>query len=225
LTSANAARAAAAFGLSRDLPVYAVGDATGEAARTAGFRHVESARGDVRALAALIRRRLSPADGAVLHLRGEVVAGRLAEDLRAAGFEVRKAIGYRARPVARLPEALARLLREDGAETTLKAIMIFSPRTAETFVTLVERNKLADRCTCLEAACLSPAVAERLRGLDLHGVRTAPTPDRAGMLAALDAAVAAAQAELSGGEDQSEQNHRRRPRSPGGRDGEPDGST
>jgi uroporphyrinogen-III synthase len=60
-TSANGVRAFALRSPRRDLPVYAVGPATAAAAREIGCATVESAGGDVRALAALVVTRLDPA--------------------------------------------------------------------------------------------------------------------------------------------------------------------
>ncbi|MGH6929838.1 MAG: uroporphyrinogen-III synthase, partial [Dongiaceae bacterium] len=65
-TSANGARSFAALAATRDLsgwrelPVFAVGDASAAAARDAGFSRVESAGGDVAALARLVIDRLDP---------------------------------------------------------------------------------------------------------------------------------------------------------------------
>lgn len=54
LTSRNGARALAEATEQRDAPIYAVGDATADAARELGFANVESASGDSAALAQLI---------------------------------------------------------------------------------------------------------------------------------------------------------------------------
>ena len=63
VTSANGARALAAATERRDLPVFAVGDATARAADEAGFRAIENAAGDVDALADLVKERLDPGAG------------------------------------------------------------------------------------------------------------------------------------------------------------------
>ena len=65
-TSANGARAAAAATADRDLPVFAVGDATAHEAQSLGWTRVESAGGNVEDLARLVARRLKPEDGALL---------------------------------------------------------------------------------------------------------------------------------------------------------------
>jgi len=55
-TSANGVEAFARLSAARDLPVFAVGEATARAARSMGFAEPVSADGDVEALAALIAR-------------------------------------------------------------------------------------------------------------------------------------------------------------------------
>src|SRR5262245_66205847 len=75
LTSANGARALAQRTARRDLGVLAVGDATAATARALGFSAVESAGGNVDDLVQLVRTRLRPDGGVLLHAAGSVVAG------------------------------------------------------------------------------------------------------------------------------------------------------
>src|SRR5262249_45866543 len=93
-TSANGARAFATRRPERHLATFAVGDATAVALRAAGFTRVESAGGDVEDLARLVKARLDPTKGALLHIAGTAVAGDLAGVLRAAGFAVERAALY-----------------------------------------------------------------------------------------------------------------------------------
>ena len=128
LTSANGAEGAAAATERRDLRVFAVGDATARAARAAGFAEVESAGGDVASLVALVRARLAPGDGALVHARGADAAGDLAGDLAGSGFTLRRVTLYRAIPRKSLDSrVIAALLgRRIDAEgrLTLKARII-----------------------------------------------------------------------------------------------------
>ncbi|MGE5146680.1 MAG: uroporphyrinogen-III synthase, partial [Candidatus Eiseniibacteriota bacterium] len=134
-TSANGTRTFAGKSMVRDLPVFAVGDATARAARDAGFARVESAQGAVEDLADLVRRTLDPKAGALLHAAGADVAGDLQGALGAAGFTVRRAVLYRAATADDLPAAAAAALR-DGS---LTAVLFFSPRGAATFVRLAAK--------------------------------------------------------------------------------------
>lgn len=182
LTSANAARALAALTTARVLPVLAVGQATAEAARAAGFGAVTTAAGDVASLARLAVESLEPGAGPVFHAAGRDVAGNLAETLRKAGFEVRQEALYKAEAVASLPPSAQKAL-EGGR---LAGVLFFSPRTAAVFGTLVRQAGLIATLADLYALCLSPAVAGRLRRADWGGIRIAASPDQTSLLQLLD---------------------------------------
>jgi uroporphyrinogen-III synthase len=181
-TSANGARAFAAASARRDLSVFAVGDATAEAARRLGFGRVESAGGAVEALAALAAARLDPGGGDLLHAAGSVVAGDLAALLGPRGFRVRRAVLYAAEPAAAISPATAAALRE----RRIDAAFFFSPRTAARFVTLVRAVRLDETCGAVTAFSLSPAVARELAPIVWARVIVAATPDQAALLAAFD---------------------------------------
>ena len=101
-TSANGVRAFADKSPRRDLTVFAVGPATAEAAKTAGFGTIETADGDSSALAAKVAATLKPDDGPLLHVAGSVAAGDLAGDLRGRGYTVERVALYDAEPAAAL---------------------------------------------------------------------------------------------------------------------------
>ncbi len=185
-TSQNGVRAFAAAEARRDRPVLAVGRSTADAARAAGFDHVESADGDSAALARLAAARLSPPDGDLLHIAGKQVAGDLQGQLVQAGFTTRRAVLYEARAVDRLPDAAADAL----SGRKVAGALIFSPRTAEVFARLVAAAGLTDSLGGLTALCLSTAVAERL-GVGVWGaVRIADRPELPALLDLLDTADA-----------------------------------
>ncbi|WP_417476704.1 uroporphyrinogen-III synthase [Maricaulis sp.] len=134
-TSGNGVRAWGPRRPERDLPVYTVGDSTAADARKAGFRKVVSANGDVHDLAALIKRKVKPQNGSLVHVRGIHVAGDLAGELKADGYQVRDVIGYGAVAVDALREdAIAAILC--GAPV---AVLIHSARGAKTFLDLVRK--------------------------------------------------------------------------------------
>ena len=76
-TSANGVEAFTVRSPGRDLKVFAVGDATAQTAREAGFTDVVSAHGDVAALGALIAGAGLPEGAVVLHPGGRELAGDL----------------------------------------------------------------------------------------------------------------------------------------------------
>jgi uroporphyrinogen-III synthase len=177
LTSANAVAALADATQRRDAMVLAVGDATAGTARAAGFINVTSANGDARDLVRLVRQRSDPGRGALLYLRGVDVAGDLAAMLD--DFTVDEAVVYRARPVAALRHAAHEALeRADLA-------LLFSPRSAAGFVSLVRAAGLADKCRRIALVALSAAVAQAA-GLPWAGAYVAQHPSHQGMLGAVD---------------------------------------
>lgn len=180
-TSANGVRAFAAREARRGLPVYAVGDATARIALETGFGTVESASGDVDSLADLVRRRLDPADGALLHVAGTAVAGDLAGRVEAAGFRYRRVVLYRARKADRLSSGALRAICDGNVD----GIVLFSPRTAETFVALVAEARSTAACRNLTAYCLSDAVAAKAAAIGWDRIVVARRPDQMAMIEAV----------------------------------------
>ncbi len=159
------------------VPLFAVGPASAAAAREAGFAQVEQAGGDARSLARLLRRRL-PAGVRLLHPSGADQARDLGALLSGSRLRLDRRIVYRAETAKELPAAAAVALRD----AKLDGATFFSPRTARTFVRLVQDSGLATRTGTLFAFCLSPAVAAGLTGSAWREIRSAARPDRAGLL-------------------------------------------
>jgi uroporphyrinogen-III synthase len=181
LTSANAVPALSEE--VRRLPVFAVGAATAAAARRAGCAAVVSAAGAGEDLARLVLERCRPDGGALLHLSAEKVREGLAEDLAAAGFAVRRQAVYRAEPARALtPGTVAALHRGE-----IDAALLFSPRTARTFVALIGGHGLQASLGATAAICLSAAVAEPCRALVWRGIHTAARPELTAFLEVLEA--------------------------------------
>ena len=182
VTSANGARAFARADPRRDLTVYAVGAASAAAAGDLGFRAVVSADGNVDDLAALVRRRLEPGGGPLLHPAAAKPAGDLQGALAAAGFTVLRVVLYDAQPAKALSPESTRAINEGAID----AVTLFSPRTAAAFASLVEAAGLAPACKRIAGLCLSPAVAAEIAGLTWRRVAVAARPEQAALLAALD---------------------------------------
>jgi uroporphyrinogen-III synthase len=177
-TSANGARALAQACAARDVPLFAVGDATARAARQAGFARVESAGGDVDDLARLVRRRLRPGDGRLVHVAGSEMAGDLAAQLGAAGFAVERAVLYEARAAAALSAPTARLIAEGAIDLAL----FFSPRTAASFARLASEAGVADGLGATVAIAISAAADRPLAGLPFRDRLIADHPTQAALL-------------------------------------------
>lgn len=191
VSSANGARClGAALGPTRgrQIPVFTVGEASAAAARGAGFTRVEAAGGDVAALAALVKRRCEPTKGRLIHAAGSVVAGDLQGALSGLGFTIERVVLYDARPAQALPPETAMAL---GAGRCA-AILFFSPRTAETFVTLAKAAGFDAATPQLAAVCLSAAVAKVARTVRWRRVVIAARPEQSALVDSLRAYLAQA---------------------------------
>jgi uroporphyrinogen-III synthase len=180
-TSANGIRAFARRSKVRDLPVYAVGPQTAEAASEAGFELVHSAEGDAQALAEAVASWTKPGKGALLHAAGTETAGRLRKALQAKGFAVAVETLYEAEPVAALPQEAHRALQQGK----LDGVMLFSPRSAKLFSRLVGEAGLAAACARLACFCISAATAAELGGLNFARLAVAGAPNQEAILALL----------------------------------------
>jgi uroporphyrinogen-III synthase len=174
-TSANGVRAFAEQCGERTLRVFAVGAATAQAARAAGFETVLSADGDVEALAEGIAARRGQLRGAVLHPGAAEPAGDLAGALEKHGVEARRAILYETGPVKLSDEEAARLLRSDAA-------LLHSPRAAKVLAQLLKAHPQPN----LRALGLSKAVIKPLARTPLAAKAFPPFPLEAALLNLID---------------------------------------
>ena len=149
----------------RDRPVFAVGNATAEAARDAGFTDARSAAGDIHALARLIA--ASPVQGLILAPGAREPAGDLP---------------------ALLPDRQVQRLPVYAAEETdvlgpadFDAVLLHSPRAARALAAILMPETAANRL----AVCISAAAAAPLAALSFTEIRTAETPDETSLLTAL----------------------------------------
>lgn len=179
-TSSNGLRAVAPFPeAALRLPLYAVGPATAAVGRALGFQRVYEGAGDGHALAALIRAEVDPAAGPLLHLSGDKLALDLAEALKPDGFDVHRAIVYRAEAATALPEEAVGALREGR----LDGVVLMSPRTARVYAGLVSAAGVGAQASRLAHFCLSEAVARETMPLSPANVKVASAPNSQEMLA------------------------------------------
>jgi uroporphyrinogen-III synthase len=151
-TSANGVRAFADSCRERSLRVFAVGQATAQTARAAGFHSVLSTDGDVDVLAAGIAARKNEIRGAILHPGAAEPAGDLAGALEAHGIETRRLVLYETADVE---------LRQAEAEalTQSHVALVHSPRAAQVLAKLLKAHPAPN----LRVIGLSKAVVRPLQ--------------------------------------------------------------
>ena len=163
-TSRNALRALRARGAFADAlhtPLYAVGAATADLARELGFDNIHQGPGTARELLRLLEAECTCDAGILIHLAGT----RLAYDLKGAledkGFDVEQPALYQTRRANSLTEDAHAAL----GGGSLDGVILMSPMTARTFVTLVDTPELREEAAKLTCFCLSSTVAEPLKAL------------------------------------------------------------
>lgn len=173
LTSGNALAGLSAAACTGRL-VLAVGDATADRARAAGFHHVESAGGDATDLVQLAAHRCPPGARLLLAV-GRGQSKPLAATLRAAGFRVRRRVVYAATPVNRFPATAEQALRRGQ----LHAALFLSAETARTFARLAPIS-LHPALASVDALVIGRPAADALALLPWRQVRVslAPTLDQ-----------------------------------------------
>ena len=165
-TSPNGVEAFAALTPAlRDRPVFAVGDATAEAARDAGFANARSAAGDIHALARLIA--ATSIKGLILAPGAREPAGDLPALLPAC--QIQRLPVYAAEETGAVPPA------------DFDAVLLHSPRAARALAACLNPDAARNRLV----VCISPAAAVPLQGLSFTEIRTADAPDENSMLTAL----------------------------------------
>jgi uroporphyrinogen-III synthase len=185
VTSANAVRAIAAHrrraGL-HTVPVFAVGQRSAQAMREAGFADVASADGNVDDLANLVAARMKPGMP-LLYLAGEERSGDLAGVLRARNFTVQTVLVYRAIAAATLPRHAS-----DALTAGIDAVLHFSRRSAEAYVSAARDAGGLDALTKPVHLCLSGRIAEPLTAAGATKIRVAGRPEEAALLELLERA-------------------------------------
>jgi uroporphyrinogen-III synthase len=191
-TSANALRALQSNPIDpaeRELPLFAVGQHTAQAAEQAGFAKVISADGDASALrdtiiAAAKAKQIKKALP-LLYLAGADLARDLAGDLGGRGFTVVTRTTYRMTAVGELP----RPAREAFAANGIEAVLHYSRRSARAFVDAARAGGVEISALAVLQGCISDNVAALLREAGATQLVTARSPDENALLEALERAL------------------------------------
>ncbi len=164
-------------------PLFAVGDATAEEARTAGFTDVTASSGDGADLADRIAQldlvRLGATN--ILYLAGSPRAETFEARAAELHLTVTTVECYRMRRLD-IPD---QLLRELFSAHEPDAILFYSRRTAEDFFALKEISANLDALIGVRLFCLSQAIADAIP-VTLQGQSATPdSPDEAALLSLL----------------------------------------
>jgi uroporphyrinogen-III synthase len=188
VTSSNAVRALAGrtdAAVSRDLPLFAVGDQTALEAKRAGFPNARSAGGAVDDLIEHLSGGLSPENGPILHAAGEAQAGDLAGRLKAQAFDVVTAIVYRAEPRPELSGVARDALRAGAVD----GVLLYSKRSAEAFANALRAARLTPLAQSVTVFSLSEAASGPIAEITTGATAIAEEPNQISLFALIEAAA------------------------------------
>lgn len=180
ISSANAPSAIAgnpACAALVQLPLFAVGRRSADAARQAGFANVTSAGGDVRDLVQLIAERHADASAPLLYLAGEDRAADLVAELVMHGIAAELAVVYRAVTAPFPPELIAAL---KGGE--IDGVLHYSKRSAENYIAGARQADIIEQALRVRHFCLSRQIGEPLSRAGAGSIAVAKRPDEAALI-------------------------------------------
>ncbi len=189
VTSTNGARGLAKATERRDLPVFAMGSAPAKSVTQAGFTEVVATSGDGGDLVLLVKDRLDPAGGAVIHAASAKQAAELQEAVEDEGFRFRHETLFEITS----PDQLSTELSAAIADRRLDLILFYSPLSVGVFIRLAEAAGLTEACARVTLLCLSDGIANAARPVAWREVLVPGEPNQDALLARLDEWAAAAQ--------------------------------
>ncbi|MNE60357.1 uroporphyrinogen-III synthase [compost metagenome] len=183
MTSAEAFRALGGIGsdlkIDRDIQLFAVGEKTAAAARSAGFSSIHIGSGDGEGLADLIASKLENPDRPLLYLAGKPRAGSLESRLEELRLPVRVAEIYEMIPVIYPPEEIYERLRTRPPQ----AVLLYSRENALRFFEIFEQH--AALLAETEFLCISTRTADAVPAAFRPHVKIAESPDENALFALL----------------------------------------
>lgn len=182
VTSVNALRHAppGLLAIASARPAFAVGDATAQAAREAGFRDVRSASGTAIDLAGLIGTGL-PRGARLLHLAGRVRTAGFDSQVEADGFAIATVEVYDTEKVSYTTDFLSEVLGDQPLWGALVLSMLAGELTAD----LARQGLAAKLFERTRFFCISEKAARPIRALGAGTVHVSDEPTEAGVLALL----------------------------------------
>lgn len=161
VTSKHAVHALAGQKQVHGIALYAVGEATAQAAKEAGFTKIFTADGTVASLLLQVVESCRPDAGAVLYARGQDITLDLALELKSHGLPATEATLYRAVLVDRFPQEYVQALKSGQVDE----VLFFSPRSAANYCSIAVRDKLIREHHAITAICTSESVTGGLSNL------------------------------------------------------------
>ncbi|MBN9343215.1 MAG: hypothetical protein BGO76_03785 [Caedibacter sp. 38-128] len=172
ITSLNGIRCFAAQSQERSLPLFVVGEESAKIASSLRFKDIIQGNGTALSLLPLIEKVCDHTKKEIAYLTGDRVHTDLILHLIERRFAARRIIAYNTIECTSLSLQTQQLLKNK----TISVVTLFSPRSAQIFAKLIEKNK--DLCQFLYGVCLSAEIANIVSKIQWQKLYTATSPNR-----------------------------------------------
>ncbi len=166
---------------SLDTPLFAVGEASAQAGRDAGFRNVIAGKSDGVALAQLIVETLPP-DKSLLYLAGKPREAGFEDRLSSLNMPFETAEIYEMQAIDWHQAQLQNLL----ADAPIDAVLLYSAEAARRFFALMETEAVSVSLDHCKFICISTKVVSHIPEAFRHAALASATPSEAEIFALLD---------------------------------------
>lgn len=177
-TSLNGIRSFHALSSDKELPVFVAGHSSAALAQNLGYQKVIVCPGGGEAIISKIKDLLTPAEGEILHISGQIIGCDVLACLYDVGFQGERLVCYEAHEAQSLSEAS----RQGMLAGAISAVTFFSPRTADIFIRLLKAYNLENICSRLHAFCLSENIALSLEAFPWHSINVSSSQTGASLI-------------------------------------------
>ena len=137
-TSSNAIKFLNTKNIDKKINCFCVGNFTEKKARGIGFQNVFTAEGNVDNLKELILQNVNSSDGQFLYVSGEIISSNLDRQLVSEGYNIKRIINYRAKPIEKFDQNFIDKLKLKMPEI----VYIYSQNSAANFLNIIKNYRL-----------------------------------------------------------------------------------
>jgi len=137
-TSSNAIKFLDIKNIDKKINCFCVGNATEKKARSSGFQNVFAAEGNVNNLKEIILQNFNSSEGKLLYVSGEIISSDLDQQLTTKGYNIKRIINYRAKPIEKFEQSFIDRLKLKIPEI----VYVYSQNSAISFLNIIKNYQL-----------------------------------------------------------------------------------
>ena len=137
-TSSNAIKFLDIKNIDKKINCFCVGNATEKKARSLGFQNVFAAEGNVNNLKEIILQNFNSSEGKLLYVSGEIISSDLDQQLITKGYNIKRIINYRAKPIEKFEQSFIDRLKLKMPEI----VYVYSQNSAISFLNVIKNYQL-----------------------------------------------------------------------------------